>query len=165
MIPRSSFRCYCNKEITFSRQEERNLLDGFEIFCSQKCLLQYISNAVVSPPKLTRNPPKVNCDFDFYDPKTKQFFRSLYEVWFARFLNQHSIQFIYEAHAFSLSGRYYTPDFYLPEKELYIECKGLWKESSKKKIRELSKSAHIILLPSYFQKLLKKYRLKDDLVK
>lgn len=142
-----------------------NILDGFELFCSEKCLIQYIAHSKIKKPTISRNAPRVSCDFNNYDPVTRQFYRSLFEVWTARCFAKHNIDFVYEAHAFFLDGKYYTPDFYLPEKEIYVECKGLWKQISKVKIRKLNESASVILLPSYFQKKLKHYRKKDDMVK
>lgn len=157
--------CWCGKEFKITKKEVMNLLDGFDLFCSDKCLIQYINHVKVKAPTISRNPPKVSADFSVYDPITKRFYRSLYEAWFARCLKKHKINFEYEPHSFFLDGKYYTPDFYIPEKELYIECKGLWRATSKAKVKHLQKYASLILLPSYFQKCLRKYRRRDDLVK
>lgn len=157
--------CWCEKVFTVTAREALNLLDDFDLFCSEECLIQYVSNAKKTATKLPKNSPIVPYDFNNYDPVTKNFYRSLFEVWLARCFKAHNIKFKYEPHAFLLDGRYYTPDFYLPEKEIYIECKGLWKKLGKTKVRLLKEHAHLLLLPSYFQKCLRQYRRKDDLVK
>jgi predicted nuclease of restriction endonuclease-like RecB superfamily len=80
-------------------------------------------------------------------------------------LKKNNINFAYEPHSFYLDGKYYTPDFYIPDKELYIELKGFWRNVSKTKIKKVSEFVSIILLPSYFQSKLRKYKRKDDVVK
>lgn len=162
---KKEFTCWCGEKFTVTKKESLNLLDNFELFCSYKCLLEYISQCEAKAPTIPRNPPKVSLDFEQYDVVTKAFYRSLYEVWFARCLKKHHVNFKYEPHSFFFDGRYYTPDFYIPDKEIYIECKGLWHKDSKTKVRKLSEKATVILLPSYFQKCLRKFRRQDDLVK
>jgi hypothetical protein len=157
--------CWCGKEFKLNKKDTMNLLGGFELFCSEKCVLNYINHVKVKAPAIPRNPPKVSLDFEQYDTVTKAFYRSLYEVWFARCLKKNKIPFAYEPHSFYLDGKYYTPDFYIPDKELYIELKGLWRNVSKTKIKKVSEFVSIILLPSYFQSKLRKYKRKDDVVK
>lgn len=157
--------CWCGNEFKITKKEVMNLLDGFDLFCSDKCLINYIKQVEPVAPTIPRNPPKVPIDFSVYDFVTKKFYRSYYEAWFARCLKKNKLHFEYEPHSFFLDGRYYTPDFYIPDKELYIECKGLWWATGKAKVRQLQKYASLILLPSYFQKCLRKYKRKDDLVK
>jgi hypothetical protein len=158
-------KCWCGEKFQTTKKETLNLLDGFELFCSDKCLLNYIAQCEVQAPTIPRNPPKVSLDFNQYDVITKAFYRSLYEVWLARCFKKHKVKFEYEPHSFFLDGTYYTPDFYLPHKEIYIECKGLWHKGSKTKVKKLSEKATVILLPSYFQKYLRKFKRQDDLVK
>ena len=117
------------------------------------------------PTSILRNPPHVSMDFTIYDDVTRHFYRSMYEVWFARCLKANDIHFEYEPHSFCFEGHHYTPDFYIPAKELYVECKGLWKKMAKIKVLHLSEVANFILLPSYFQNLLKKYKKWDDKIK
>jgi len=158
-------RCWCGKEFKVNKKEFMNLLDGFDLFCCEKCMIDYISHVEVKAPTISRNPPKVSMQFSQYDPITKLFYRSLYEAWFARCLKKHNIKFEYEPHSFFVDGKYYTPDFYIPDKELYVECKGLWKQISKTKLKKVSEYVSIILLPSYFQKKLRHYKRYDDNVK
>ena len=61
-------------------------------------------------------------------------FRSSYEVKYAQYLDQHNIKWLYEPKAFDLDSTTYTPDFYLPETDTYIEIKGFWRRDAKEKI-------------------------------
>ena len=156
--------CWCGKKFKTNNKDSLNMLDNFELFCSYECLLQYIEQSTIKVPTIARNSPKVGLDFVQYDVVTKAFYRSLYEVWMARCLRQHNVNFKYEPHSFFIDGHYYTPDFYLPDKEIYIECKGLWHVGSKTKVRKLAENANVILLPSYFQKCLRMFKRVDDRV-
>lgn len=128
-------------------------------------MINYIKQSQPKPTNLLRHPPMVSMDYSVYDSVTRQFYRSMYEVWFARCLKAHDIVFQYEPHSFYLDVHYYTPDFYLPEHDFYVECKGLWKKLAKVKVLQLNEIANVILLPSYFQKLLRKYKKWDDKIK
>ena len=50
--------------------------------------------------------------------------RSTWEANFARILNYLGIEYKYEPICFDLDITNYTPDFYLPDKDMYIEIKG-----------------------------------------
>lgn len=51
-------------------------------------------------------------------------FRSSWEVKVAKFLTRIGVQWEYEKHVFKMpDGRRYTPDFYLPELDLFLEVK------------------------------------------
>jgi len=51
-------------------------------------------------------------------------FRSSWEVIYAKELDVQEIKWLYESKTFDLGDTTYTPDFYLPEKDTYIEVKG-----------------------------------------
>ena len=59
--------------------------------------------------------------------------RSNYEVNFAYFLDLSGIKYFYEFKTFNLGNTTYTPDFYIPKFNCYIEIKGYWFEGSKKR--------------------------------
>ena len=64
-------------------------------------------------------------------------FRSTWEVQTAKWLDQHNIEWLYESKVFSLKiNNSYTPDFYLPKLDKYIEVKGYWREDAKNKFNE-----------------------------
>ncbi len=61
--------------------------------------------------------------------------RSSYEYKYAKYLDQNNILWYYEIETFPLSNEMtYTPDFFLPEYEKFIEIKGWMKPQSKIKI-------------------------------
>lgn len=62
------------------------------------------------------------------------FFRSSWEVIVAKLLDEQNIIYEYEKYSFILNNnKRYTPDFYLPEKRIFIEVKGYWTDISKTK--------------------------------
>lgn len=163
--PKKDRYCWCGAEFQVTKREAMNLVEEFDLFCSDKCVVDYINQTIPIPPTIPKNPPHISYDYAEYDSVTNQFYRSKYEVWFARCLKANEIEFKYEPHSFFLNGHYYTPDFYIPEKELYVECKGLWKKLAKMKVLKLQEVANIILLPSYFQSRLKHYQKWGDVIK
>ena len=60
-------------------------------------------------------------------------FRSKLELRFARFLDILGLKWQYEPRAFPITlrdkVRTYTPDFYIPEIETWIETKGFWRDA------------------------------------
>lgn len=61
-------------------------------------------------------------------------FRSNWEVAYAKYLDKNNIQWLYESKTFDLGETTYTPDFYLPATDEYIEVKGYKSDIFKKKI-------------------------------
>ncbi len=59
--------------------------------------------------------------------------RSSWELEFAKYLDSINELWFYEFWAFDLGDTIYTPDFYLPRRELFIEIKGRWREPGKTK--------------------------------
>lgn len=59
------------------------------------------------------------------------FFRSSWEVGYAMWLDKQGIKWLYESKTFDLGNCTYTPDFYLPETDTYVEIKGYWRDRSK----------------------------------
>lgn len=59
-------------------------------------------------------------------------FRSKWEAEFAKLLDQRNIEWQYEPEAFETPFGFYTPDFYLPQKKLYVEIKGVFRDQNSK---------------------------------
>jgi hypothetical protein len=75
--------------------------------------------------------------------------RSTWEAAYAKWLDKQGIQWQYEPKTFDLGKTTYTPDFYLPETDTYVEIKGRWRDDAKKKFKMFQKkyySMNIILL-------------------
>jgi len=62
--------------------------------------------------------------------------RSSYEIIYAKYLDKNEIKWKYEPKTFDLGKTTYTPDFYLPESDTYVEVKGYWLEDAKKKFKK-----------------------------
>ena len=61
------------------------------------------------------------------------YMRSSYEIAFVKWCDNQNIRWQYEPKVFDLGNSTYTPDFYLPEFNLYIEVKGWWRDDAKAK--------------------------------
>lgn len=112
-------------------------------FCSNKCAMEVIGGQVTSP-RAARGKAGIRKDIS-----KKTYFYSRWEANFARLLNYSGIKWIYAPKAFDLGSQNYTPDFYLPEYDTYIEVKNfLWKYSKirDRKFRELYPNINLILL-------------------
>ena len=61
--------------------------------------------------------------------------RSSYEIKYAKYLDQKRIQWKYEPTTFELDTTTYTPDFYLPVNDRYVEIKGFFRRAAKEKFK------------------------------
>lgn len=68
-----------------------------------------------------------------------QYFHSFWELNFAKWLDLSGIKWEYESQTFDLGDTTYTPDFYLPEFDCYIEIKGYWRMDAKKKFNKFKR--------------------------
>lgn len=72
-------------------------------------------------------------------------FRSSWEVAYAKYLTKKNIKWQYESKTFDLGNTTYTPDFYLPESDTYVEIKGWWRDDAKKKFKMFKKIYKIFI--------------------
>ncbi len=63
-------------------------------------------------------------------------FRSSYELAYAKYLDSIHELWMYEMETFDLGNTTYTPDFFLPRLEKFIEIKGYMNEKSKAQIQQ-----------------------------
>jgi hypothetical protein len=107
----------------------------------------------------------VSLPSEVYCRVTRKYYRSFFEAYFARFCQDKEIDYRYEPFTYQIDTRQYTPDFYLPQLGLHIECKGKWL-GSKEKYLSARQQINIILLPAYLQNEFKKeYGIKDEIIK
>jgi len=64
---------------------------------------------------------------------------STWEVAYAKYLDKKKIKWLYESKTFDLGETTYTPDFYLPESDTYVEIKGWTRKDFIKKLRKFKK--------------------------
>jgi len=72
----------------------------------------------------------------YYDSclQGKIWLRSTYELAYAKYLDEHKILWMYEMETFDLGDTTYTPDFFLPQFEKFIEIKGWMRKEYQEKI-------------------------------
>jgi hypothetical protein len=84
----------------------------------------------------------------------KIWFRSNWEVVYAKYLDSKGIKWLYESKTFDLGNTTYTPDFYLPNVDLYVEVKGYKSDVFIKKFnlfKKIYKDINILILDeTYF---------------
>lgn len=72
-----------------------------------------------------------------------RYFRSMMEANVARYYNFVGIKWEYEPREFKFpierGIRFYKPDFYLPDTDTYIECKGWFDPKSKTRMKRMAK--------------------------
>ena len=100
------------------------------------------------------------------------YFRSSWEANAARILNLQKRNWLYETKTFWFENikrgcRSYTPDFYLPNENIFIEVKGWWDQKSKTKMKRMKKYYPNIVIEiwdkDFFQAT--KKRVIDKLIK
>lgn len=61
--------------------------------------------------------------------------RSNWEIKYAKYLDNNRIKWFYEPKTFDLGNNTYTPDFYLPKTDEYMEVKGYFPNKVRKKLK------------------------------
>ncbi|OGM93275.1 hypothetical protein A2372_02645 [Candidatus Wolfebacteria bacterium RIFOXYB1_FULL_54_12] len=94
-------------------------------FCSTQCAMDVIGGRPTSP-KAARGVAGVRDDIgqEFY-------FYSRWEANFARILNLLGIPWQYQCRTFDIGEHMYTPDFYLPDSDTWIEIKNFLSDYSR----------------------------------
>jgi hypothetical protein len=85
----------------------------------------------------------------FQEPKGKLItLRSTYELRVATYLNEQGLDWQYEPKTFYIKAldKTYTPDFYIPKLDTWIEVKGIWQNQSELKWNEFCKTHNNALL-------------------
>jgi len=59
--------------------------------------------------------------------------KSGWEEAYAKYLDKNNVKWEYESKTFDLGNTAYTPDFYLPDTNEYIEIKGWWRKDAETK--------------------------------
>lgn len=85
--------------------------------------------------------------------------RSSWEIKYAKYLDKNKIKWKYEYKAFDLGESTYTPDFYLPKTDEYIEIKGWWRNEAKRKLKIFKKIYSKIKITVLNKKQLKELKI------
>lgn len=138
----------CKKEFFVERWMNRK-------YCSNKCHMA-ITGGKPTSPKASRGKAGIRQDIS-----ETIYFYSRWEANYARVLNYLGVKWDYEPKTFNLKTQNYTPDFYLPDTDEYIEVKNfLWKYSKirDEKFRKLYPGIKLkLLLKEDYLKLQYKY--------
>lgn len=120
-VPRVSAVCSnpaCEKIFSYERYQARQ-------FCSVACAMKVTGGRPTSP-KASRGKAGIRTDIH-----PSLYFYSRWEANMARLYTYLGIQWVFTPKSFDIGGQMYTPDFYLPETDTYIEVKNFWGEYSK----------------------------------
>lgn len=118
----------------------------------------YINKAIENGYKPENNAYTVSS----YDLELGHIVRSKWERNFARLLRDLNIEYTYEPKMFKLNDCFFTPDFYLPKFDWYVEIVGVYRPKKTEKIKqmlELYPEVKLYILDGYlYQMLEKKFR-------
>lgn len=138
---------FCGKDIEVKehRKKEWNVN-----YCNRKCYFNYKSseegrkeNALLTSERLRNYPSSIHHKKSISGKRVdleNTFMRSSWEANYARYLNYKGIVWSYEQKTF-IFNKYtkgsinYTPDFYLPESDEFIEVKGYFNSKDRTKIK------------------------------
>ncbi len=124
-------------------------------YCSNVCAMA-ITGGKPTSPKASRGKAGIRKDIS-----ETIYFHSRWEANYARVLNYLNVRWEYEPKTFDLETQNYTPDFYLPDSNEYVEVKNfLWKYSKVRdeKFRKLYPKIKLqLLLKEDYLKLQNKY--------
>jgi len=82
------------------------------------------------------------------------YFRSSYELAYAKYLDINKILWMYEMETFDLGNTTYTPDFFLIGEEKFIEIKGYMRKECQEKINKFLEQYHLNFEILYKENLL-----------
>ncbi len=100
------------------------------LYCSKICLMKDVGSRPTSP-KAARAKAGIRPDIH-----PKIYFFSRWEANYARLLNYQGIKWIHQPKTFQLKSQRYTPDFYLPKENKFIEIKNFLTDYSIRRDRE-----------------------------
>jgi len=98
-------------------------------YCSVSCLIKDVGSRPTSP-RAARAKAGIRSDLGSH------YFYSRWEANYARFLNLLGTKWIFQPKTFKLKNQNYTPDFYLPQEDTYVEIKNFLSDYSAKRDRE-----------------------------
>lgn len=142
----------CNKQFYAKRYQASK-----RKYCSDPCQFEAQSKGIKHIPTNGRSGFRKDLPED-------QYFKSSLEADYARFLIKQNILYQYEKHTFKVlvDGKevFYTPDFYLPAEDKYIELKGARDKvkynknlKSAESLAKAGKNIEIIYMKDFYQNL------------
>lgn len=136
LVPRVSSVCSdptCKKIFIYERYRTRK-------FCSRKCAFRVVNSQPTSA-KASRGKAGIRPDIH-----PEYFFHSRWEANVARVYSHLGVTWLYEPKTFDIGNHTYTPDFYLPGENAYIEVKNFWSDFSRNRDSRFRKAYPEIVL-------------------
>lgn len=117
-------------------------------FCSIACAMKVIGGRATSP-RAARGKAGIRKDIS-----PTIYFYSRWEANIARLYTYLKVKWMYAPTSFDLGGQTYTPDFYLPDKHIYVEVKNFWWKYSRERDEKFRKlyphtTLEVLLKPDY----------------
>lgn len=128
-VPRAEILCQnqkCKKSFLVERWMRRK-------FCSVQCAMEVIGKRPTSP-RASRGKAGIRKDISDII-----YFYSRWEANVARVYTYLGIEWAYAPTSFDLKKQTYTPDFYLPKTNIYVEVKNFWWKYSKERDEKFRK--------------------------
>ncbi|WP_029689433.1 hypothetical protein [Thermoanaerobacter sp. A7A] len=154
----------CGNPFFIETKKFKYCIPTVENFCSIECLRQFFD---------TFEPELVSIDYLYhcpslygdmaYYPEENKYFRSEYELNVYRLLKSWCYHLEYERYKLKDKNSTYIPDFYLKDKDLFIEVKGIWKAGAKKKVKYWYDKINLVVIPWYLSNPIKKELVLCDL--
>jgi len=160
--------CYCGRGYEIPRKVKKELLVGFDAFCGEECLYQLLVDEGRTDLRVKDwqgvEPSQMDEPTEFWCKETRRFFRSRIEATFARWCDANVIKWEYEPYTIRFKeNQTYTPDFWLPEYSYFIEVKGAWGGSAKKKLRKTRSFGFLIaLVPTHLVYRLTRIKIRSN---
>lgn len=163
-------RCVeCQSHIQLTTRERKYLHKETPFLCSVGCLL----SAIESFPSVGKLKSSQKRPYRRYsdlvvggsDPTRwshyfQRRFHSVYEIEVAHLFDLNGIDFEYEEYYFPINGTIYLPDYFVREKRLFIEVKGLWQSGQRQKMtffREYYPKVNFLLIPYTLRSKIQRY--------
>jgi hypothetical protein len=157
----------CRSQFDMTRRDAKYVFDAAEFICSAECLKEFIEQ--YDPKPLPTKGIRWFTDIEMKNQRGErtiwsrdlnEFFRSEWELIVAGFLTFSGIPYVYEGAAIKVGHAHYIPDFFLPDKNLFLEVKGLWLAGSKAKLKKVERDCsdiNFIVVPWVLRRSLLTY--------
>jgi hypothetical protein len=143
---------YCSKEFSLARWEVERVKHHF---CRDNDLVCY--KAWLSENRRGRNHPafgkkpskRTGRGRGGFVKELGHYVRSTWEANVGRWLKANGLEYVYEPETFDLGEFTYTPDFFLPDRNQYVEVKGVWTDKERRKLKAFQDLGHDLWIIDY----------------
>lgn len=133
---------FCNKLQMVPADEFKYLDHDGDYVCSRECIMEWLRRNRQEKVWFDRTQFEIHPSLDPISHQHKfddGDFRSKYEYHVANWLVENSIAFKFEPFTIEFDTKSYLPDFFLSDYGVFLEVKGKWGVSQKKKLAHFRK--------------------------